>query len=202
MNKKIYLKASNNNGFTAEINGLDKLLLALDPNLTKKTTSRTLNDLMKIGSNVAVRKVVGKYNLPTKKFKSYTTVSNSTVKTLEANISIKRSYIGLFNFINKSSLKSSLKTRKNTIKVKILKGGRSHTFRHAFLMIGKNGNKGIFERVLGKKSSTGKDKITRLNTAGPANMFNKEGIPEMQKYVDENTGRIFKTNFEYYIGKR
>lgn len=189
----------------ADLSGLDKLLLALDPKLTKKVINRTLNDLMVQGSNAGKKKVRERYNIKSKQLNRYIKTRRASVNNLEARFSVMARSVSLFNFINKSSISSNIhaKRRKNKrpVKVKVIKSGSAHELRHAFTMIGKNGNIGIFERVSSEKSSTGKDKIKRLNTTGPSKMFELEGIPEMQSYVDENSGRIFKSNFNYYIGK-
>lgn len=189
----------------ANLSGFDKLILALDPKLNKKVINRTINDLMVQGSNAGKRKVTKHYNLKSKQLDRYVKTRKSTTGDLEATFFIKARSVSLFNFINKSSISSSIgaKRRKSRrpVKVKVVKANGTSALRHAFVMIGKNGNIGIFERVVGKKSSTGKDKIKRLNTAGPSSMFYKEGIPEMQEYVDDNSARLFKKNFDFYVGK-
>lgn len=189
----------------ADLSGLDKLLLALDPALSKKVINRTLNDLMVRGSNQGKKKVRERYNLKAKQLDRYVKTRRASVTNLEAKLSVMSRSVSLFNFVSKSSISSNIHAKRRTgrrpVKVKVLKVSGTSALHHAFVMIGKSGNIGIFERVVGKKSSTGKAKIKRLSTVGPASMFDKEGIPEMQKYVDENSARIFKTNFNFYIGK-
>jgi len=186
------------------LEGSDKLLAALRPDLHQKAVRKTINDLMTRSSNAAKRKVRERYNIKAKQLNRYIKVRKASGNNLEAKLSAMSRDASLFHFINKGSISSSLKSKRRgrrPVKIKVLKQGGAHALRHAFVMIGKSGNIGIFERVVGVKSSTGKDKIKRLNTTGPAKMFDKAGVPEMQKYVDENTGRIFKQNFNYYIGK-
>jgi len=186
------------------LEGSDKLLAALRPDLHQKAVRKTINDLMTRSSNAAKRKVRERYNIKAKQLNRYIKVRKASGNNLEAKLSAMSRDASLFHSINKGSISSSLKSKrkgKRPVKIKVLKQGGTHALRHAFVMIGKSGNIGIFERVVGVKSSTGKDKIKRLNTTGPAKMFDKAGVPEMQKYVDENTGRIFKQNFNYYIGK-
>jgi integrase len=187
------------------LSGMDKLTLALSPKTNKKVINRTLNNLMTRGSNVAKKKVRERYNIKAKQLNRYIKAHRSNVSNLEASINIRSRSVSLFNFVNRGSISSSInakrRSKRRPVKVKILKGGGAHKLRHAFLMMGKNNNVGIFERVPGVKSSTGKDKIKRLNTIGPSKMFEKEGVPAMQEYVDKNTARIFKSNFDYYIGK-
>ena len=186
------------------LEGSDKLLAALRPDLHQKAVRKTINDLMTRSSNAAKRKVRERYNIKAKQLNRYIKVRKASGNNLEAKLSAMSRDASLFHFINKGSISSSLKSKRRgrrPVKIKVLKQGGTHALRHAFVMIGKSGNIGIFERVVGVKSSTGKDKIRRLNTTGPAKMFDKAGVPEMQKYVDDNTGRIFKQNFNYYIGK-
>jgi integrase len=187
-----------------KLEGLDEALAVLRPELYNKAVRKTINDLMTRSSNSAKRKVRERYNIKAKQLNRYIKVRKASGNNLEAKLSAMSRDASLFHFINKGSISSSLKSKrrgKRPVKIKVLKQGGTHALRHAFVMIGKNGNIGIFERVVGVKSSTGKDKIRRLNTTGPAKMFDKAGVPEMQKYVDENTGRIFQQNFNYYIGK-
>jgi integrase len=190
---------------TVDLKGIDKALAVLRPEIAQKTLNRTLNDLIIRGSNSAKKKVRERYNIKAKQLNRYIKVRKASGNNLEARLSVMSRDASLFHFINKSSISSSITAKKRRgrrpVKIKVLKQGGTHALRHAFVMIGKSGNIGIFERVVGVKSSTGKDKIRRLNTTGPAKMFDKAGVPEMQKYVDENTGRIFKQNFNYYIGK-
>lgn len=190
---------------TANLTGLDKLLLALDPKLSKKVINRTLNDLMVQGSNKGKKKVRERYNIKAKQLNRYVKVRRASVNNLEAKFSVMSRSVSLFNFVNKGSISSSLGTKRRKgrrpVKVKVIKANGMSKLDHAFIMIGKSGNIGIFERVVGQRSSTGKDKIKRLNTLGPTSMFDKEGIPEMQKYVDDNSARLFKTNFNFYVGK-
>lgn len=189
---------------TVDLEGLDKALATLRPDVAQKTMRKTINDIMTRSSNAAKRKVRERYNIKTTQLNRYIKVGRASGTNLEAKLSVRSRDASLFNFINKSSISSSLKSKrkgKRPVKIKVLKKGGTHALKHAFVMIGKSGNIGIFQRVVGVKSSTGKDKIRRLNTAGPAKMFDKAGVQEMQKYADENTNRIFAQNFNYYIGK-
>lgn len=186
--------------------GMDKLMLALDPRLSQKTLNRTLNNLMVQGSNAAKRKVRERYNIKPKQLNRYITTYRSTpANGLEASINVRSRSASLFNFIHRSSISSSInakrRSKRKPVKIKVLKGGGTHKLRHAFVMMGKNSNIGIFERVPGVKTAKGTAKIKRLSTIGPSKMFEKEGVPIMQKYVDDNAARIFKNNFDFYIGK-
>jgi len=187
-----------------KLEGIDKALAALRPELYQKAIRRTINDLMARSSNKAKRDVRQRYNIKAKQLNRYIKVRKASGNNLEARLSAMSRDASLFHFINKSSISSSLKSKrrgKRPVKIKVLKQGGTHALRHAFVMIGRSGNIGIFERVVGVQSSTGKDKIRRLNTTGPAKMFDKAGVPAMQKYVEDNTHRVFQQNFDYYIGK-
>ncbi len=191
---------------TIDMTGQEALLKAVNPNTAKKAIKRTLKELMSSAMTAGQKEVTKTYNLKTSQLKRYIgsrVVSNAG---LEVSVSIRsKGYVSMFNFINKASIQSSL-TRKNKnskgkVKVKIIKGGGAHTFRHAFVMIGKSGNIGIFERVRGMKSSTGNDKITRLNTVGPIGMFEKVGLPIIQDHVTSRASDVLKRNLAFYMSK-
>ena len=187
-----------------DLHGIYELSSALRPDLYRKAMRKTINDLMTRSSNTAKKHVRSRYNIKVKQLNRYINVRKASGNNLEARFSVRSRRVSLFNFISKSSISSSIKSKRRgrrPVKVKVLKQSGMYKLRHAFVMIGKSGNIGIFERVVGVKSSTGKDKIKRLSTVGPAKMFEKEGVPLMQRYVDENSGRIFKQNFDYYIGR-
>lgn len=189
-----------------DLQGLDSIMQSLDPSVIKKATKRTLDELMRGGMTAAQKEVTSHYNMKTSDLKRYIGSRVVARDGLEVSVSIRsQGYVSMFNFINKLSIQSPL-TRKNKnskakskVKVKIIKGGGVHTFRHAFVMIGKSGNIGIFERVRGVKSSTGNAKITRLNTIGPIVMFEKVGLPIIQKYVDDKTSDIFRRNLDFFM---
>lgn len=189
-----------------DMTGADDLLKSVNPTVAKKALKRTLKEVMTGGINAGQREVTKTYNLKSSQFKRY--INNRVVSKdgLEVSVSIRsRSYVSLFNFINKSSIQSSLtrknKNTKSKVKVKIIKGGGAHTFRHAFVMIGKSGNIGIFERVRGVKSSSGADKIKRLNTIGPITMFEAKGLPVIQEYVTSKSMDVLSRNLSYYMSR-
>ncbi len=189
-----------------DMTGAADLLKAVNPTVAKKALKRTLKEVMTSGINAGQREVTKTYNLKSSQFKRY--INNRVVSKdgLEVSVSIRsRSYVSLFNFINKSSIQSSLtrknKNTKSKVKVKIIKGGGAHTFRHAFVMIGKSGNIGIFERVRGVKSSSGADKIKRLNTIGPITMFEAKGLPVIQEYVTSKSMDVLSRNLSYYMSR-
>ncbi|GEM_PF-4820232 len=189
-----------------DMTGADALLRAVNPSVAKKALNRTLKEVMTSGINAGQREVTKTYNLKSSQLKRY--INNRVVSKdgLEVSVSIRsKSYVSLFNFINKGSIQSSLtrknKNSKSKVKVKIIKSGGSHTLRHAFVMIGKNGNIGIFERVRGVKSSNGNDKIVRLNTVGPIGMFEKAGLPIIQENVTSRAADVLKRNLAFYMSK-
>lgn len=189
-----------------DMTGQEEILNSVSPLVAKKAIRRTIKEVMSAGMNAGQREVTKVYNLKSSQLKRY--IGNRVVSKdgLEISFSVRsRSYVSLFNFINKSSISSSLKRKnknsRSKVKVKIIKGGGVHTFRHAFVMIGKSGNIGIFERVRGVKSSTGNDKIVRLNTVGPIGMFESKGIPVVQEHVTSNAADVLSRNLKYYMSK-
>jgi len=187
---------------TVDIQGIDKALATLRPDIAQKAMNRTLNDLMTRGKTQATRKVRERYAIKARQLNNYISVRRSSGNNLEARLSVRSRSVSLFHFLyGEKSPKLGKRAKGKPVRVKILKQSGVHRLRHAFIMRGKSGNIGIFERVIGVKSSTGKDKIKRLNTVGPSKMFEKVGVDEMQKYAGENANRIFAQNFNYYIGK-
>lgn len=189
-----------------DLTGQEELLKVINPSVAKKAIKRTLKEVMSSGINAGQREVTKTYNLKSSQLKRY--INNRVVSKdgLEISVSIRsKSYVSLFNFISKSSIQSSLtrknKNSKSKVKVKIIKGGGAHTFRHAFVMIGKSGNIGIFERVRGAKSSSGADKIKRLNTIGPITMFEAKGLPVIQEHVTSKAADVLSRNLSYYMSR-
>lgn len=191
---------------TIDMTGQEALLRSVNPNTAKKAIKRTLKEVMSSAMTAGQKEVTKKYNLKTSQLKRYIGSRVVSKQGLEVSVSIRsQGYVSMFNFINKASIQSSLtrknKNSKSKVKVKIIKGGGVHTFRHAFVMIGKSGNIGIFERVRGVKSSTGNDKISRLNTVGPIGMFEKAGLPIIQDHVTSRAADVLKRNLAFYMGQ-
>lgn len=191
---------------TIDMTGQEALLRSVNPNTAKKAIKRTLKEVMSSAMTAGQKEVTKKYNLKTSQLKRYIGSRVVSKQGLEVSVSIRsQGYVSMFNFINKASIQSSLtrknKNSKSKVKVKIIKGSGVHTFRHAFVMIGKSGNIGIFERVRGVRSSTGNDKITRLNTVGPIGMFEKVGLPIIQDHVTSRAADVLKRNLAFYMGQ-
>lgn len=191
---------------TIDMTGQEALLRSVNPNTAKKAIKRTLKEVMSSAMTAGQKEVTKTYNLKTSQLKRYIGSRVVSKQGLEVSVSIRsQGYVSMFNFINKASIQSSLtrknKNSKSKVKVKIIKGGGAHTFRHAFVMIGKSGNIGIFERVRGVKSSTGNNKITRLNTVGPIGMFEKAGLPIIQDHVTSRAADVLKRNLAFYMGQ-
>lgn len=191
---------------TIDMTGQEALLRSVNPNTAKKAIKRTLKEVMSSAMTAGQKEVTKKYNLKTSQLKRYIGSRVVSKQGLEVSVSIRsQGYVSIFNFINKASIQSSItrknKNSKSKVKVKIIKGGGVHTFRHAFVMIGKSGNIGIFERVRGVKSSTGNNKITRLNTVGPIGMFEKVGLPIIQDHVTSRAADVLKRNIAFYMGQ-
>lgn len=191
---------------TIDMTGQEALLRSVNPNTAKKAIKHTLKELMSRGMTAGQKEVTKKYNLKTSQLKRYIGSRVVSKQGMEVSVSIRsQGYVSMFNFINKASIQSSItrknKNTKSKVKVKIIKGGGAHTFRHAFVMIGKSGNIGIFERVRGVKASTGNNKITRLNTVGPIGMFEKVALPIIQDHVTSRAADVLKRNLAFYMGK-
>lgn len=191
-----------------KLEGIDEAIAVLRPDLHQKAVRKTINDLMTRSSNAAKRKVREHYNIKAKQLNRYIKVRKASGNNLEAKLSARSREASLFHFLyGEKILKVGRRAKKNPVRVKVLKQNGVTRLRHAFIMKGANGNIGIFERLVGVKATKGKakekgeDAIIRLDTTGLVKMFDKVGVPEMQKYVDDNTDRIFKQNFDYYIGK-
>ncbi len=191
-----------------KLEGIDKALAVLRPDIAQKAMNRTLNDLMAKGKTQATRKVRERYNIKASKLKTYLSVKKSSRSRLEARLSVRSREVSLYHFLyGEKTPKMGRRAKAKPVRIKVLRQAGAHRLRHAFIMRGASGNIGIFARLVGVKATKGKaaekgeDRIIRLNTTGPAKMFDKVGIKEMQKCVDDNANKVFERNFNYYIGK-
>ena len=191
-----------------KLEGIDEALSALRPELYNKAMRRTLNDLMAIGKTQATKKVRERYNIKAKQLNRYIKVRKASGNNLEARLSVRSREISLYHFLyGEKTPKMGRRAKGKPVRVKVIKQEGVKRLRHAFIMRGKNGNIGIFERLVGVKATKGKaaekgeDKIIRLNTTAFAKMFDNIGVKEMQKYADDNANKVFERNFNYYIGK-
>jgi len=191
-----------------KLEGIDEALAVLRPDVANKAIRRTINELMSQSKTAASKKVRERYNIKAKKLNNYINVRKASGNYLEAKLSVRSREVSLFHFLyGEKTPNMGRRSKKKPVRIKVLKQAGVHRLRHAFIMKDKSGNIGIFQRLVGVKATKGKakekgeDTIIRLNTTGPAKMFDKVGVSEMQKLVDEKAGTIFERNFNYYIGK-
>lgn len=193
---------------TIDMTGVESLMRTLSADNARKAVKNSVKQLYKDGFLEARTHVEKYYNMRQGELDRYIDKPRTSNKNGEISVSvkIKRSNFNMFNFIQSQSVSSSLKSKKKKtgrVVVKIKRGGQAHVFDHAFVMLGKNGNIGIFNRIIPKtKTSTGKDKIVRINTLGPTAMFQKEGFPIFKQHIEDHAMEVIQKKIFFYIRKQ
>lgn len=197
---------------TTDLKALESQLNKLKPENAAKVIKSSVKKLHKDGMVKAHAEVAKVYDLRRSNINRYIDKPKTRSKNGEivTTVTIRTRYASLLNFATNASVSSSIIRKKRHTKVivvKIKRGQSAHTFRHAFMMNARRGNNGatgnigMFERVIGKKSSTGKDKIKRLNTVGPISMFRNVGFDAFSGHVETNARAVFEKKLKFYFKK-
>ena len=168
--------------------GIDDLIRKLNPSTTKKAINRTINDLGSKASTLLVKEVRQSYNIKARELKNFIKVKRSTYGTLEYYMDIRSKSLNVTRFGAKK-----LK-QKGYVSVKIKNStGRSNLVPAFFS--NKKGN-AVLTRV-GKTQE-----VKGIATLSIPQMFNDKALDKAEKMVGNEYDKIFKKNFEFYIGKR
>ena len=169
-----------------KLEGKDKLLAVLNPNLYSKILNRTINEIggkIKTQMSRDARKT---YNIKAGDLNKYLKVKRSNYSKLEYSINISSGTRNVKHFGARV-----MKSRGYvTVKIKNNKG-RS-TLTPAFKS--KNSD-AILRRVKGTQE------IKSVNTLSVPQMFNQEILDRAEKLNDREFSKTFERNFKYYIGK-
>ena len=168
--------------------GIDELIRRLNPNITKKAINRTLNDLGSKTSTLLVKEVRQTYNIKAKDLKQFIKVRKSNYGNLEYYMDVRGKSLNVTRFGAKK-----LK-QKGHVSVKIKNStGRSNLVPAFFS--NKKGN-AVLTRV-GKTQE-----VKGIATLSIPQMFNDKALDKAEKMVGNEYDKLFKKNFEFYIGKR
>ena len=168
-----------------KLEGIDKVVAKMRPDIYKKSLNKTLNDIgskVKTQSTKAVRQ---RYNIKAKTVKDNMQVKRSRYSDLSFALHIASGRRNIINFGARQVKKGVNVKVKKTSGVKLVKGA----------FIGNNGRT-VFKRVKDKRLP-----IKAIKTLSIPQMFNKDIMQEVDKDASSNFNKRFKTNFEFYISK-
>ena len=169
-----------------KLTGLDKVLLAMNPDLYKKVLNRTINELGRKTTTHMIKDVRRQYNIKAKDIRKYITVKKSTTGRLEYKIDISSKRRNVTHF------GSRILKKKGHVSVLIKKTNGRKVLKRAFKA--KNSN-----AILQRKEGT--QIVTAVTTLSVPQMFNKETIGKAQKLNELESAAIFKRNMDYYVSK-
>lgn len=171
-----------------ELKGIDKVLSVLEPSKTRKAVARTLNELGSKASTLLVKEVRQSYNIKARDLKNFIKVKRSNYGTLQYFMDIKSKSLNVTRFGAKK-----LK-QKGYVSVKIKNStGRSNLVPAFFS--NKKGN-AVLTRI-GKTQE-----IKGISTLSIPQMFNQKILEKAEGMVGNEYDRLFKKNFDFYIGKK
>ena len=168
--------------------GIDDLIRKLNPNITKKAINRTINDLGNKISTLLVKEVRQTYNIKAKDLKQFIKVKKSNYGNLEYYMDVRSRPLNITRF-GARKLKA-----KGQISVKVKNETGRANLVPAFFS-NKKGN-----AVLTRKKNT--QEIKSVTTLSIPQMFNEKILDKAKDMVGNEYDRIFKKNFDFYIGKK
>lgn len=171
-----------------ELKGIDKVLSVLEPSKTRKAVARTLNELGSKASTLLVKEVRQRYSIKAKDLKNFIKVKRSNYGTLQYFMDIKSKSLNVTRFGAKK-----LK-QKGHVSVKIKNTKARSTLVPAFFS-NKKGN-AVLTRI-GKTQE-----IKGISTLSIPQMFNQKILEKAEGMVGNEYDRLFKKNFDFYIGKK
>ena len=171
-----------------ELKGIDKVLSVLEPSKTRKAVARTLNELGSKASTLLVKEVRQSYNIKARDLKNFIKVKRSNYGTLQYFMDIKSKSLNVTRFGAKK-----LK-QKGHVSVKIKNTKARSTLVPAFFS-NKKGN-AVLTRI-GKSQE-----IKGISTLSIPQMFNQKILEKAEGMVGNEYDRLFKKNFDFYIGKK
>lgn len=168
-----------------KLEGMDKVVAKLRPDIYKKALNRTLNDVGAKAKTQATRAVRQRYNINAKTLKENMQVRRSRYNSLSYALQIESRRRNIINFGARKVKKGVSVRVKKTSGRKVIKGA----------FIGNNGRT-VFKRVKDKRLP-----IKALKTLSIPQMFNKEVMKEVDKDASSNFNKRFRHHFDFYIGK-
>lgn len=169
-----------------KIKGIDELIVKLNPKVTKQAINRTINDLGGKTRTFLVKEVKSNYNISAKDLKQFIKIKKSKYSDLSYSMDIRSSS---FNAKRFSARKLKVKGKMSVL---IKKTNGRKVFKAA-TFTAKNG--ALLQRV-GKTQE-----IVGVKTLSIPQMFNEKTLQKADKLIENEHERIFKNNFNFYIGK-
>lgn len=168
-----------------KLEGIDKVVATLNPNIYKKSLNKTLNEIGRKVKTQSTKAVRAKYNIKAKTIKDNMQVKRSRYNDLSFALHIESGRRNIIHFGARQVKKGVGVRVKKTSGRKVMKG--------AFI-----GNKGrtVFKRVKDSRLP-----IKAIKTLSIPQMFNKETLKEVDKEASSSFNKRFKHNFEFYISK-
>lgn len=167
-----------------KLDGLDKVLAVLHPDVYKKSLSRTINDIGDKARTQMVKSVGQQYNMKASELKKFIQFRKSRYSNLEYVIDVRSKRFNAMRFAPK------VLKKRGHISIKIRKDIGRKTLKRSF--VAENG--GILMR---EKSS---QKIRAVTTVSIPQMFNKKILKETDDMVVNEFSSKFQSNFNFYIG--
>ncbi|MFY4767473.1 hypothetical protein ACOTV5_02445 [Aliarcobacter butzleri] len=168
-----------------KLDGLDKVLAVLHPDIYKKSLSRTINDIGDKARTQMVKSVGQQYNMKASELKKFIQFRKSRYSNLEYVIDVRSKRFNAMRFAPKK-----LK-QKGKMSVLIKKDGGRKVFKSA-VFTAKNG------ALLKRKGNT--QEIVPVQTVSIPQMFNKKILKETDDMVVNEFASKFQSNFNFYIG--
>ncbi|MDD2895486.1 MAG: hypothetical protein PHG81_05640 [Aliarcobacter sp.] len=169
-----------------KIKGIDELIVKLNPKVAKQAVNRTINELGSKTRTFLVKEVRLNYNISAKDLKQFIKIKKSRYADLSYVMDIRSSSFNAKRF-NAKKLKA-----KGKMSVLIKKTDGRKVFKKG-TFVAKNG------AVLQRKGNT--QEIEGVKTVSIPQMFNEKTLQKADKLIENEHERIFKNNFNFYIGK-
>ncbi|ALV25052.1 hypothetical protein CIG2463D_1487 [Campylobacter iguaniorum] len=169
-----------------ELKGLNKVLAKLNPDILKKATIRTLNDLGDKARTQITKEVRQSYNIKANEFKAFMKFKRASGSEMVYEIAVRGTRFNAMRFGAKKLKKKgkmSVYIKKETGR-KVFKGP---TF------TAKNG--AVLTRI-GKTQD-----VKPVQTLSPAQMLTKEIVSNADKMVVDEFSKRLESNFDFYIYK-
>ena len=168
-----------------QLQGVDEVLATLNPQVTQKALSRTINELGSKMRTQMTKEVRKTYNIKAKDIKQKMKIKRSKYSTLKYVLDVEGKTLNAMRFDAKK-----LKAR-GQVSLKIKKANGRRIIQRAFMA--KNG--AVLQRVKGTKQ------IRAVQTLSIPQMFNDKIVEQAKVSAGKDFTKTFERNFSFYIDK-
>ena len=184
-----------------EIRGLQVALATLDPQLVRRASVRTINDIVKKSRTTTTTEIRKNYTVKAAILKKHMTIQFATNSGRPGKLIVKGGRFALTSF-EKTTWKPSFKG----VSVKIKRDGGRYQIHHSFLAtVTKGPAKGqtwAFERIKKGGKRVWRTPIRHVTTLGPVEMFTQDRVDAtVQALVDAEWPTGFRRNYADYASK-